>query len=180
MALSVREIVECLISEPGKRVEVWALAMDSGLGRGMQIEKWLLIEMLAQLIALKREGVISSAEGEHKYPLIKTSRYEHCDLWWILGGREHWLEVKTIVLTEMQARGSIDDIKLDLEKPFRLRKADVFHHLAVIFPLASDHLSSWRRTLDPMYTTAELFFQGHWLFPLWKGAQLAMFLYSES
>ncbi len=47
MTATPREIVEWLITEPAKRIEIWTLAVNRGLGAGMQIEKWLLIEMLA-------------------------------------------------------------------------------------------------------------------------------------
>ena len=102
----------------------------------MQIEKWILIEMLAKLIELKNKGILDYIEGEHKYPIKKTSRYEHCDLWWQVKNDEHWLEVKTLVMSGFQLRGSIDEIRNDLDKKNRLRPTDIFHHLTIVFPFS--------------------------------------------
>ncbi len=117
-------------------------------------------------------------EGEHKYPLIKSSRFEHCDLWWIQKGIENWLEVKTIVVGEFQSRGSIEDIRSDLSKPYRLRQTDKFHHLAVILPLGQGDIPQWRSILNPHYVEAGMTQAGEWVYPLWQKSQLAMMLYS--
>jgi len=72
----------------------------------MQIEKWVLIEMIPRFQELQAQGHITHGECEHKYTIKKTTRYEHCDVWWQQDDDEHWLEVKTIVLTR--------DAQLDL------------------------------------------------------------------
>ena len=79
-ALSVKEIVEYLISAITPRKRVLELAFDRGLreekkraGRqsGGKLENWILVEMLAKLIELRDDGSLESVEGEHHYPLPK-------------------------------------------------------------------------------------------------------------
>lgn len=171
-------LVEYLIQSPAARTEIWAYAVNRGLGEGMQIERWLLIEMAARLMELKAKGVVQSAEGEHKFPIAKTRMFEHCNLWWARGEIENWLEVKTIVVGEKKSLGRVEDIVQDVTKRERLRATDLFHHLAVIFPLAENRVNEWRRTLDPLYENAKMIFNAQWAFPLWDEKRLAMFLYS--
>jgi hypothetical protein len=176
--METKQLVEYLIQTPAARNEIWSLAVNRGLGDGMQIEKWLLIEMLARLMALQAQGVIQSAEGEHKFPIAKAKLFEHCDLWWTREEIGHWLEVKTIVIAEKKSLGKIEDIVADVEKRGRLRAMDSFHHLAVIFPLGENRVSDWRNALEPIYHSAQMHFNAQWTFPLWDEKQLAMFLYS--
>ncbi len=176
--MNVAPLVEYLIQTPAARREIWAYAVNRGLGEGMQIERWLLIEMAARLMELKAKGLVQSAEGEHKFPIAKTRVFEHCDLWWIQGGVANWLEVKTIVVGEKKSLGKVEDFVKDVAKRERLRAADMFHHLAVIFPLDSKAIGTWRSALDSTYQNAKMNFSAQWTFPLWDEKSLAMFLYS--
>ncbi|OQY85874.1 MAG: hypothetical protein B6D41_13925 [Chloroflexi bacterium UTCFX4] len=176
--MNVAPLVEYLIQTPAARREIWAYAVNRGLGEGMQIERWLLIEMAARLMELKAKGLVQSAEGEHKFPIAKTRVFEHCDLWWTRSEIENWLEVKTIVLGEKKALGRVEDIVQDVAKRERLRPTDLFHYLAVIFPLAENRVNEWGTTLDPLYQNANMNFNARWTFPLWNEKRLAMFLYS--
>lgn len=176
--MNVAQIIEYLIETPAARQEIWAYAVNRGLGEGMQIERWLLIEMAARLMEVNAMGLVQSAEGEHKFPIPKTRVFEHCDLWWKQNEIENWLEVKTIVVGEKKSLGRVEDIVQDTAKQERLRATDSFHHLAGIFPLAENSVSTWRKTLDPIYQNAKMNFNAQWTFPLWNEKRLAMFLYS--
>jgi hypothetical protein len=114
--MNVAHIVEYLIQSPVARTEIWAYAVNRGLGNGMQIEKWLLIEMAARMMELQRNGVVQDAEGEHKFPFAKVRYHEHCDLWWTQYEIEHWLEIKTMVVGEKKSLGKIEDIVADVGK----------------------------------------------------------------
>lgn len=176
--MQVRQIVQALITQPAARREVWLYATDRGLGQGMQIERWLLIEMAVRLMELQRQGVITRAEGEHKFPRAKTRIFEHCDLWWTQEGVEHWLEAKTIVVGGKKSLGTSADIAKDLTKREQLHTTDLFHHLAIIFPLDSQSVQTWRTTFDPVFAHANMNFGAHWAFELWDEKQLNFFLYS--
>ncbi len=176
--MNVPHIVEYLIQTPAARREIWAYAVNRGLGNGMQIEKWLLIEMAARLMELKSKGVVQNAEGEHKFPIAQVRIFEHCDLWWKQNEIENWLEVKTIVVGVKKSLGKIEDIVADVAKRERLRAPDSFHHLAVIFPLTENRATEWHSALEPIYQNANMKFNAQWTFPLWDEKQLAMFLYS--
>jgi hypothetical protein len=178
--MNVEHIVEYLIQSPAARTEIWTYAFNRGLGEGMQIEKWLLIEMAARLMELKSKGVVQNAEGEHKFPIAKVKIFEHCDLRWTQNNVENWLEVKTIVVGEKKSLGKIEDIDADVEKQKRLRATDSFHHLAVIFPLAENRVNEWRKTLEPIYQNANMNFNAQRTFPLSAEKHLAMFLHSAS
>ena len=84
----------------------------------MQIEKWILVEMLPKLIKLKIDGYLNEVEGEHQYRYPKnpkkSNRREDCDFWWNIDNEQHWLEVKTIVLANDGQKGTFDDISMDL------------------------------------------------------------------
>ncbi len=175
--MNVVGVVEYLIQTPAARKEIWAYATNRGLGNGMQIERWLIIEMAARLMELKTNGIVQSAEGEHKFPIAKVKIFEHCDLWWAQNEIENWLEVKTIVIGVKKSLGKIEDIVADVARGERLRATDSFHHLAVIFPLEGNAIQTWRKMLDPIYENANMKFNVQWTFPLWQEKQLAMFLY---
>src|SRR2546422_7750193 len=105
--MEAKDIIKELSSAITSRADILNIAVDRGFGDGMQIEKWVLIEMLAKLVQLQKQGLVEYAEGEHKYPL-KTGRvYEHSDLWWRVNNQEHWLEVKTIVFCKDKQRGNL-------------------------------------------------------------------------
>jgi len=176
--MNPRHIVESLIQTPAARKEIWAYAVNRGLGEGMQIERWLLIEMAARLMELKSKGIVQRAEGEHKFPIAQVKMFEHCDLWWATNESEHWLEVKTIVVGAKKTLGSGKDIVRDVAKRQRLRATDSFHHLAVIFPLDENGIGAWRKMLDSIYQNADMELDAQWRVPLWDEKQLALFLYS--
>lgn len=173
-----KKLVEYLIQTAAARKEIWAYAVNRGMGEGMQIERWLLIEMAARLMELKSKSVVENAEGEHKFPIAKVKIFEHCDLWWTQNAIENWLEVKTIVVGDKKSLGKLEDIVQDVAKRERLRATDSFHHLAVIFPLAQNNLTDWRNAIEPIYENANMNFNAQWTFPLRDEKQLAMFLYS--
>ena len=134
--MNAAEVVKHMVSAIESRTECLALTFDRGLGNGMKIENWILTEMLAKLVELKADGILYCVEGEHKYPIKKANRYEHCDLWWCAKGIEHWLEVKTL-----RSEKDLDEVVKDLGKRCRLRDTDVFHHLSVVFlelPITKD------------------------------------------
>ena len=166
------EIVEHLLSSVAPRKEIWGAALDRGLGQGMQIEKWVLIEMIPRLKELQAQGHITHGESEHKYPIKKTTRYEHCDVWWQQDDDEHWLEVKTIVLTESAQLGSIKDTVKDLDKMNRLRRPFHFHHLGIVFGVSEESLPTWKKDLASTYTQHGLSFEGEWKHHLWEDKTL--------
>ena len=170
-------IVEYLLSSIVPRKEIWKAALDRGLGQGMQIEKWVLIEMIPRLKELQAQGNIIHGESEHKYTLKKTTRYEHCDIWWQQDDGEHWLEVKTIVLTPNAQLGSLKDIVKDLGKMDRLVKPFHYHHLGIVFPVQESSPSQWKRMLADTYTQHGLMFEGEWEYPLWKTKALYVALF---
>ena len=158
--MTPHKIVRCLLSSVIDRREIWDAALDRGLGQGMQIEKWVLIEMVPQLKELQEQGLIARGEQEHEYTLKKTTRYEHCDIWWQQGDGEHWLEVKTIVLTGTTQLGSLEDIAKDLAKMDRLVAPFHYHHLGIVFPIHESALPRWKSRLADTYRQYGLAFEG--------------------
>ena len=177
--MDTQEIVKHLTSGIANRKEYLALAVDRGLGEGMQIEKWLLTEMLARLIQLKRDGVLSAVEGEHKYPKKKGTRYEHCDLWWRVDNQEYWLEVKTVVPQEGQQQWS-KQIRGDLGKGSRLRATDVFHHLTFVFPVEASAEEVWRQQVTALYQSKGFLCEAIWTSELWNHQELLMLMFTKA
>ncbi len=173
------QVVERMISFLPGRQECLALAWDRGRGEGMLVEKWILIEMLSRLVQLKREGTLRQVEGEHKYPVLKTTRYEHCDLWWLDGQEEHWLEVKTIVPVRDQQRWK-KAIMDDLDKPLRLRPIDVFHHLALAWPLTPLQVEPLINDVNWLYSAKGYKTEATWKFPLDSGKTLVALLLKQT
>jgi hypothetical protein len=186
------------------------LAIDRGLGEGMQIEEWILVEMLSKLVELRNQGYLENIEREHKYRFKKITEdfekppktsgdatkvykeesvtrsksksstgYEHCDLWWSLNNNQHWLEVKTIVLSKDQQRGSLKEIYKDLDKRNRLSKNDIFHHLSIIFPLDLKDENLWKNQLDSLYKENGLKYEADWHNETWNEQFLLMILYKQ-
>jgi hypothetical protein len=155
------------------------LAIDRGLGEGMQIEEWILVEMLSKLVELRNQGYLENIEREHKYRFKKITGYEHCDLWWSLNNNQHWLEVKTIVLSKDQQRGSLKEIYKDLDKRNRLSKNDIFHHLSIIFPLDLKDENLWKNQLDSLYKENGLKYEADWHNETWNEQFLLMILYKQ-
>jgi hypothetical protein len=178
--MAPRKIVEYLLSAVICRKEILDSAIDRGLGKGMQIEKWILIEMVPRLKELRSRGTIERGESEHKYPIKKSTRYEHCDIWWQQEGQEHWLEVKTIVLTGGALLGSPDDIAKDLDKMNRLRAPYHYHHLGIVFPVQEGAVPYWRGKLAGIYEQHGLSYEGQWEHALWKGECLYLALYGRT
>jgi len=176
--METKEIIKYMTSAMKPRNECLDLALDRGLGEGMQIEKWILIEMLAKLIQLRKDGFVDNAEGEHKYPIKKTSRYEHSDLWWCVDHEQHWLEVKTIVVSKDQQRGSMDEIFKDLDKKNRLHPTDIFHHLTIVFPVESSNKKYWRNQLDFIYKRNGLAYEANWNYEMGH-RQLLFMLFTQ-
>ena len=150
------------------------LAIDRGLGEGMLIEEWILVEMLSKLVELRNQGYLENIEREHKYRFKKITRFEHCDLWWSLNNNQHWLEVKTIVLSKDQQRGSLKEIYKDLDKRNRLSKNDIFHHLSIIFPLDLKDENLWKNQLDSLYKENGLKYEADWHNETWNEQFLLM------
>ena len=155
------------------------LAIDRGLGEGMLIEEWILVEMLSKLVELRNQGYLENIEREHKYRFKKITRFEHCDLWWSLNNNQHWLEVKTIVLSKDQQRGSLKEIYKDLDKRNRLSKNDIFHHLSIIFPLDLKDENLWKNQLDSLYKENGLKYEADWHNETWNEHFLLMILYKQ-
>ena len=155
------------------------LAIDRGLGEGMLIEEWILVEMLPKLVELRNQGYLENIEREHKYRFKKITRFEHCDLWWSLNNNQHWLEVKTIVLSKDQQRGSLKEIYKDLDKRNRLSKNDIFHHLSIIFPLDLKDENLWKNQLDSLYKENGLKYEADWHNETWNEQFLLMILYKQ-
>ena len=112
----------------------------------------MLIEMIPELKKLRDDGHLEKIEGEHKYPIKKTDRYEHCDLWWKTDGKEYWLEVKTIVHARDEQKGTIEDIMADLEKKNRLTPGMIFCHLAIVCPVDDEDKNAWTQKITETYT----------------------------
>ncbi len=133
------EIIKYMLEKIKSRTDILKIAFDRGRGKGMQIEKWILIEMLAGLKELKNQNNIIGIEGEHKYNSKfnveerKNPRFEQCDLWWQTDNQEYWLEVKTIVITDNWQLGKYEDIKTDIEKKNRIEDFGLFYHMTFVF-----------------------------------------------
>ena len=155
------------------------LAIDRGLGKGMKIEKWILIEMLAKLVELRNQGYLENVESEHNYSIKKTTRFERCDLWWTDNNCQHWLEVKTIVISKDQQRGSLEDVFKDLDKRNRLNQTDIFHHLSIVFPLNSIDVNAWKNQLDSLYKENGLIYESDWNKEICDEQFLLMVLYKQ-
>ena len=156
------------------RKEIFDTAIDRGMGEGMQIEKWILIEMLSRLKGLKVQGRLSRVESEHKYRVKKTSRYEHCDLWWEDGNGENWLEVKTIVFGPSEQKGKYSDIRTDIKKAERIDADDTFHHLSFLFPVDRDFND---KDLCEVYEGFIL--EKKWRHKIWQDKYLLIVLYKS-
>ncbi len=142
--MNVSETVDRMLSGVRRRPECFDLARDRGLSEGMLIEKWLLTEMLVQLIRLRDERALQAVEGEHKFPIKKTRLFEHCDLWWRSGGIEYWLEVKTVVLDRWGNPRGLEEVQEDFEKRNRLRATDRFYQLVLTFPVPAGDSARWQ------------------------------------
>jgi hypothetical protein len=164
-------IVEYMTAGIETRKECLELAFDRGLGSGMKIENWILTEMLAKLVQLRDNGTVESVEGEHKYPKKKSTRFEHCDLWWKINGKEHWLEVKTVKVEK-----DIGEVSKDLEKNERLREDDIFHHLSIVFsgkPMLDDR----GEKLNALYKQKGLSNEADWVNDIDENRGLRFMLY---
>jgi hypothetical protein len=175
---STKDIVKHMTSDIHFREDILEVGYDRGLGEGMQIENWILIEMASKLLQLKNAGFIADAEEGHKYPNKKSSRYEHCDLWWHINREEHWLEVKSIVFSKDGVRGSKSDIFIDLDKKFRLRSTDIFHHLAIVFPIEKLEFGKCKDDLLHFYTEGGLKYEADWNYDIGSGKTLFFILFS--
>jgi len=175
-----RHLVRHLVSAVESRPECLDLARDRGRGRGMQVEKWILTEMLARLIQVKKQGHVVETEGEHyyPYPLRKGARPEKCDLWWKSGDQEHWLEVKTSVSSGDQ-RSTLKQIAKDIEKKGRLRSTDTFHQLALVFPIQPADIAEWNRQLNKVCTSQRLRLVDEWVLQPWPDRVLYAVLFSS-
>jgi len=156
------------------------LAIDRGLGKGMQIEDWILVEMLLNLIKLRDQDNLDEVEAEHKYPLKKGTRYEHCDLWWCVNNEEHWLEVKTIVMAKDKLKGSLKNVKQDIKKINRLDTNNIFHHLTMVFPIHINEINSWEIDLNTAYKEEGLQNGINWNYKIWDEKVLLIVLYSTN
>jgi hypothetical protein len=178
--MTPKDIVEYASSAIVSRKECLDLGLDRGCGEGMQIEKWILTEMLAKLIQLTKDSFVNRAEGEHKYPNLKTTRFEHCDLWWLVRDEEHWLEVKTLVVSDEQQRGSLEEVIKDLEKRHRLRRTDKFHHLVIVFPIgpAKQGFLDLKAQLANIYSRELMTFEADWNYQVWREHSLYLSLHT--
>lgn len=160
------------------RKEIFDLAIGKGQGEGMKIEKWILIEMGPKLKQLRKDGKLDYVECEHKYPNKKSSKYEHCDIWWEVNGEQHWLEVKTINLSNKRdSREFGRTIQKDLEKRKQLNQEDIFHHITFIFPVEKDEKQTWFENLSNLYNENNFEVESERTFELWGDEAL---LYSLS
>ena len=170
------EIIKYMTDSMELRKECLDIAFDRGLGDGMQIENWILLEMRVKLEQLRKKELIDLAEIEHKYPLKKTSRFEHCDLWWSMNDEQHWLEVKTIVLAKDEQKGKFDDIINDLDKNKRLRSSDILHHLTFVFPIEYSDIKHWITQLKKLYERNGFIFKNQWNYKMWPNKILLVTL----
>lgn len=133
--------------------------------------------MIPRLKELRAQGHITCGEGEHKYPIKKSTKYEHCDIWWQQDDGEHWLEVKTIILTKSAPLGSTKDIIRDLGKMGSLVCPFRYHHMGIVFPVHDSALRQWKGDLADTYTGNGLAFEGEWKHPLWETESLYITLF---
>ncbi|MCX6028864.1 MAG: hypothetical protein NT169_06130 [Chloroflexi bacterium] len=178
--MNVSETVERMLSGVRRRPECFDLAQDRGLGEGMLIEKWLLTEMLVQLVRLRDERALQAVEGEHKFPIKKTSRFEHCDLWWRSDGIEYWLEVKTVVLDRWGIPRGFEEVQGDYEKRNRLRAIDRFHQLVLTFPVSDDDSAKWQSKWQNAAGKTGQTIEHFWFDLLWPKAGVLSILLSSS
>lgn len=174
--MDIFEIIKYMTDSIQIRKECLDIAFNRGLGNGMQIENWILLEMRVKLEQLKENGTIDFAEIEHKYPIKKTRRFEHCDLWWSMNGDQHWAEVKTIVLANDEQKGKFEDIINDLDKNNRLRPSDFLHHLTYVFPMESSDNEHWTEQLKEIYEGNGFIFKNQWNYELEHDKILFMIL----
>ncbi|MBN2052120.1 hypothetical protein JW756_01335 [Candidatus Woesearchaeota archaeon] len=159
--MEVKQVIDYTFRKILKRKEIFELAVDRGLEKGMQIEEWLLIEMLANLKKLKHNKKLSAVEGEHSYHKGK-SRLK-CDLWWKTEDKEFWLEVKTIVLAKDIERGSLQNISNDLDKMREIRSEGEKYHLSIVFPVGTDEkLKYWKKEISIKYRDKGLLKENVW------------------
>jgi len=145
------EIIKYVTKNLLSRTEIFEISLNRGMGETIKIEKWILVEMLSKLAELKNKGYIDLFEGEHKYPIMKSTRFEHCDIWWKYKEKEHWLEVKTLLLNENIPISFIKDMKIikeDIDKINRLVKPYIFHSLVFVFPIQNDN---YKQDLELIY-----------------------------
>jgi len=171
--MDVVDVVKYCLEPVVSRPEIFQVSCDRGLKAGMKIEKWILVEMTARLKELVSSGKLDACEGEHKYPIKKTSRYEHCDLWWRTGGVEHWLEVKT---KGFDLLGNIDRYEnslRDLDKVKRLRHSDVFHHLTLDISLQSGQEPVVRARFSQLFEGTGMVIEDVLFYDTWPRQQIA-------
>ena len=169
--MNIEEIIKHSVSAIENRKECLELAFDRGLGDGMKIEKWILTEMLAKLIELKKDGVLDLVEGEHKFPIKKTTHFEHCDLWWKIKDFEYWLEVKTV-----KEQSDVDEVRKDFDKKNRLKNTDVFYHLSIVL-VKSTNPEGWKGALDTIYERNGMLHEADWCTEVDQNITLLYMLY---
>lgn len=181
-----KEIVEHMISTIISRREVLNLAFDRGLGKGMHIENWILAEMLPKLIELKDKGYVDEVEGEHGYPCPKrmsSNRKEEGDFWWRINQNQHWLEVKTIILSKNKKIGEINkefkEVIVDLDKMNRLRDPFVFYHLTIAFIEEPVKINDWRNRLHCIYEEKGLEYETEWKYTIEGEKKLFIVLFAR-
>ena len=179
--MNPKEVVKYIASSIKNRKDCLDLAFDRGLGEGMQIEKWILTEMLAKLIKLRDDSSVDCAEGEHKYPKKppEVRDYEHCDLSWKVNNKQHWLEVKTIVLSKDKQRGGIDKISKDIDKRSQLESKDIFHHLTMVFPIKQSNIEHWKKQLVTTCEKDGIVYENDWIYGIHDEKIIFMVLFTQ-
>jgi len=180
-----KEVVRFLTSSIEKRKEILKIAYCRGIDRGKKIESWINIEMLARLLELKERNEVDEVEGEHKYHIPKTtsSRYPRCDLWWLKGNREHWLEVKTLVFhthSDGLKKDYNEKIKKDLDRVDRLRPPYIFHHLLLIFDDTYYNNGDWMEDVYSIYQDHDMKKEDKWKFDVNQRQTVRVFLHVQA
>jgi hypothetical protein len=131
------DVIERLLSKVVGRAECFQVAMDRGEGKPRNIENWILVEMTAELRQMKADRLLDLVDGEHQYHDPDVGRV---DLWWQVSNIQHWVEVKTVVLTSNPSK-SMTGIKADLTKlKSENGSGSSLHELVIVFPISSKKL----------------------------------------
>ena len=130
---------------------------------------------------------MDEVEGEHQYSIPKRTErrrhFEHCDLWWKINDKKHWLEVKTLRHTSPSnglKKSDINMIETDLEKMNRLKTPYSFHHLLVVLDDERFDNGKWKKDVYSIYQNAGMKKTEKWDFDLDPSRKVNFFLHTKN
>lgn len=172
--MNTYEIIEYILEPVIRRKDVFDIAINSGNGSSMTVDKWISVEMISALRRLKASGGLSAVEGERCLRGKKSSANSTCSLWWKDDDHGNWLEIKTIVFGDGSIKGDYRQIQKDLKKADRVSKKDEFYHLTFIFPIEEFFDD---KELKDAYE--HFSFEDRWFHKLWQDKYLLIVMYKN-